>query len=431
MTALDRSSRARVVEVVAGCLEGGRGTAEVMAGLASLRGAAAAERASVSSWATRVLGARLRVERALASCAPELLDDRALGLTLATMVEAGVAPGPWSAALPTQAQLRDAVEALEDPGERFAARHGAPRWVADRLRAQLGDDAAAALRALEAPAPRTLRCNLLRGDRDALQSRLASEGVDVDPGRWAETAVTCRDAANVFATRAFSAGWFEQQDEASQLAVALTAPPPRGRVLDLCAGSGGKTLGVAAALGNRGAVLATDVHEGRLRALRARLARAGADNVTPHLLHGDDAAVARFAVDCDRVLIDAPCTGTGSWRRRPQARVSVTEQDLRALVQTQRELLDRAAAWLKPGARLIYATCSLLAEENAEQVRWLLARRPELELVRIAEVLGGVVAGPITDASGMFLSLRPDLHGCDGFFAAVVRRPRRRTPQRS
>lgn len=419
------------MEVVAGCIGSGRGTAEVMASLASLRGAASSERAVVSGWATRVLGARLRIERALASCAPELLGDRALGLTLATMVEAGVESGSWSAGLPTQAQLRAAVEELEDPGERFATQYSAPRWVADRLRAHLGDDAAAALRALEARAPRALRCNLLRGDRDALRSRLAQEGVDVEPGRWAVTAVTCRDAADVFATRAFRAGWFEQQDEASQLAVALTAPPPQGRVLDLCAGSGGKTLGIAAALGNRGAVLATDVHEGRLRALRARLARAGADNVTPHLLRGDDAAVARFAAGCDRVLIDAPCTGTGSWRRRPQARVSVTEQDLNGLLQTQRDLLCRAAAWLKPGARLIYATCSLLAEENAEQVRWLLARRPELELVRVAEVLGGGVAGPITDASGMFLSLRPDVHGCDGFFAAVVRRPRRRTPQRS
>ncbi|MGC6486066.1 MAG: RsmB/NOP family class I SAM-dependent RNA methyltransferase, partial [Planctomycetota bacterium] len=308
--------------------------------------------------------------------------------------------------------------------------HAAPRWVADRLRAALGDDAGAALRALAAPAPRTLRCNLLRGSRDALRAALAREGVEVDLGRHAATAVVCRGPEDVFATRAFRDGWFEQQDEASQLAVALTAPPPRGRVLDLCAGSGGKTLGVAAALGNRGAVLAADVHAGRLRELRGRLGRAGADNVTPHLLQGDGADVASFATGCDRILVDAPCTGTGSWRRRPQARVAVTEQDLPALRRTQRDLLDRAASWLKPGARLVYATCSLLPEENVDQVRWVTSRHSELEPVRVAEILGGAAARRITDSSGMFLQLRPDLHGCDGFFAAVLRRPRVRASRR-
>ena len=163
-----------------------------------------------------------------------------------------------------------------------------------------------------------------------------------------------------------------------------------------------------------------------------RAARAGADNVRPQLLGRDGAdvfaPVDAFARRCDRILVDAPCSGTGSWRRRPQARAAVQEADLDELVRTQRRLLEQAAAWLQPGARLVYATCSLLRDENEAQVQWLRERCPELEVVRLAEVLGGAVASPITDATGTFLQLRPDLHGCDGFFAAVLRRPR---PQRS
>ena len=423
---------ARVIEVVAGCLESGRGVGEVMARAAALRGSPAAVRAEVARWSSRVLGARLRVERALQVLAPQALRDRARGLTLAAMVESGAPPGAWCADVPTQPELRRAVEQLDDRAERFAVQHAAPRWVADRLRRAFGEDAGALLDALAAAPPRTLRCNLLRGDREQLRAALAREGVEVDPCRFAATAVTCRGTRDVFATQTYGDGWFEQQDEASQLAIALTAPPPRGRVLDLCAGSGGKALGVAAALGNRGAVLAADVHEGRLRELRGRLARAGVDNVRPHLLRGaDDEVVARFAARCDRILIDAPCSGTGSWRRRPQARATVEEADLRSLVQVQRELLARAAPWLKPGARLVYATCSLLPEENAEQVRWLQARHPDLEKVRVAEILGGEVARPLSDPTGAFLQLRPDRHGCDGFFAAVLRRPRRGARQRS
>ena len=241
----------------------------------------------------------------------------------------------------------------------------------------------------------------------------------------AATAVHVRGSPDLFETKAYRDGCFEQQDEASQLAVLLTAPPPRGKVLDLCCGSGGKTLGLAAQLGNRGTVLATDVHQPRVRELRARLPRAGADNVEPLHLDGTpqcERSLAEFAQRADRILIDAPCSGTGSWRRRPQARWNLDPDGLAAMQCTQAELLERAVGWLKPKARLIYATCSLLPDENEKQVQALCERHSGLEIVRVVEVLGGERGRKIADANGAFLRVRPDLHGCDGFFAAVLRR---------
>jgi 16S rRNA (cytosine967-C5)-methyltransferase len=281
--------------------------------------------------------------------------------------------------------------------------------------------------ALATAAPRTVRANLLRvPSRDALAVELQQEGVPTRRAQHAATALHVDGDADLFGTRAYARGAFEQQDEASQLVAALVAPPPGGKVLDVCAGSGGKTLAIAAQLQNKGAVFATDVHRGRLDALRERLGRAGADNVQVAL--SDERAwapaVVTFAEHADRVLVDAPCSGTGSWRRRPEARWNLDESSLRALLRQQDALLDAAVARLRPGARLVYATCSLLVDENERRIEALRARSPGLEVVRVAEVLGGAVAAPIADATGTFLSLRPDRHGCDGFFAAVLRRPR-------
>ncbi|MFY9345975.1 MAG: RsmB/NOP family class I SAM-dependent RNA methyltransferase, partial [Planctomycetota bacterium] len=272
-------------------------------------------------------------------------------------------------------------------------------------------------------APRTLRANtLVVPDRDALALELAALGIGTRPAQYAPTALHVDGDADLFATAAYRRGAFEQQDEASQLAAALVQPPPGGRVLDLCAGTGGKTLAICAALQNRGVVLATDVHERRLAALRERAARAGAHNVQVHAL-GEPwpAAVAGFAAGADRILIDAPCTGTGSWRRRPEGRWTVTAASLPALRELQDDLLRRAAALLRPGARLIYATCSLLPAENEQRIAQLCRNDERLQVVRIAELLGNAVARPIADATGTFLSLRPDRHGCDGFFTAVLR----------
>jgi 16S rRNA (cytosine967-C5)-methyltransferase len=427
---------------VAAWLAAGRAPRDAIARDAALRGQSPEVRAAAIGLARDAVAGRRRLEWLLGGerrLGPASPPDRASALVLACLVErqamtpaAAVAHYATTgrcdldfAAVPRAAQV---LGDIDDPALAFAVQHSLPDWAAQRLRAQFGAEAAAVAAALGEPPPRTLRTNTLRvGSRDELARLLAAEGVPTRAAAHAPLALHVAGPADLFATASHARGEFEQQDEASQLAAWVVAPPPAGKVLDLCAGTGGKTLALAAALHNRGSVLATDVQEFRLVALRERARRAGADNV--RALHVDDApltgAVADFARRADRILVDAPCTGTGSWRRRPEGRWLLAPTDVAALTATQDGLLDRAARCLRPGARLIYATCSLLAEENEARVEALRARSPDLEPVRLAEILGGDVARPIADATGTFLSLRPDRHGCDGFFAAVLRRRRR------
>lgn len=415
-------------QVVERCLTEQRGPAHVMASMPALRSESGAVRAQVAGVAIRVIAGRRRFRVVLGDDRPRHPIERARAYVLMSLAEAGH-PLPRDARdLPSAGVIESRLHAIADADERFAVTHSIPDWLVLPLREAFPDDVDAVLRALDQVAPRTLRANALRvGSRAQLLERLASEGVQAEPARYASTAVHVSDTSDLFQTAAFRDGCFEQQDEASQLAILATAPPKGGKVLDLCCGSGGKTLGLASLLGNRGVILASDVHEARVRELRQRLPRTGAHNVQP--LHADDsgpaqASLEQFARHADRILIDAPCSGTGSWRRRPEARWNIDAAGLLAMQQTQQELLLRAAEWLRPGARLVYATCSLLPSENERQVEWLCEQRPELEQVRLVEVLGGDVARPICDATGTWLSVRPDQHGCDGFFLAVLRRRR-------
>jgi len=437
-------------DVLAAWFDAGRASREAMAAMPWLREASSTERAEVARRAAQALAGMRRLEfglvgaRGLAALPPRA---RALALVLASAVERDelladgaarqfAAGGGGDLDFAPLLGAAAAVAATTDAVVRFGRQHSVPDWFARAAIAQFGDAADGLARALAAPAPRTLRANLLRvPSREALAAELLAEGVTTTPAAFAPTALRVVGAHDLFATAAYQRGAFEQQDEASQLVAAVTAPPPGGKVLDLCAGNGGKTLALAAMLQNRGVVMAVDVHERRLQALRERARRAGAQNVEVHTLGdgGWPAPVAAFAAHADRILVDAPCSGTGSWRRRPEGRWRVGEADLRALARTQAELLARAAAAVRPGARLVYATCSLLRDENERQVERALAAAPELELVRIAEILGGDGSRAIADPSGTFLSLRPDVHGSDGFFAAVLRRrrPARGPDQRS
>lgn len=328
-------------------------------------------------------------------------------------------------------QLTLRLGGITDPIERCAVEHSLPNWLAEQFLASYGAEATAVLSALLAPAPRTLRANpLVVEDRLQLARTLAEVGITTTATAHAPWGLQVHGDADLFATQAYRSGAFEQQDEASQLAAWLVAPPPRGSVLDFCAGSGGKTLAIAAQLANRGRVLASDLSAVRLAALRTRLARARADNVQALQVSATTVPdqVVEFARAADRILVDSPCSGTGSWRRRPEARWQLAPDGLQRLLATQAELLARTAEWLQPGARLIYATCSLLPQENEQQVQRLLELRGDLELVRLAEIHGKAAMAPLVDASGHFMRLRPDLHGCDGFFLAVLRK---RHPQRS
>lgn len=416
--------------VVMQCLDERRGTAEVMARMPALRAESSGVRAEVARIAVAVIGARRRLRFALADCLPSDRYERARAYVLMWLAERGVRVagpdvGEWGVALPRPEHVAERLRAIEDACERLAIAHSLPDWLAAEFHSVFAGEVDAVLTGLAQAPPRTLRANLLRvASRDELVERLAAEGVDAEPARYAATAVHVAGSRDLFETNTYRDGCFEQQDEASQLAVLLTAPPPGGKVLDLCCGSGGKTLGLAAQLGNRGTVLATDVHQARVRDLRARLPRAFADNVQPMHLDGTlpcERRLEQFACRADRILIDAPCSGTGSWRRRPQARWNLDPTGLEAMRRTQAELLERAAGWLKPKARIVYATCSLLPGENEEQILALCDRHSGLEIVSVVEVLGGALGRTIADANGAFLSVRPDRHGCDGFFAAVLR----------
>jgi 16S rRNA (cytosine967-C5)-methyltransferase len=260
------------------------------------------------------------------------------------------------------------------------------------------------LRALLEPAPLDLRVNLLKATREEARAALAAEGLDATPTPHSPWGLRLEGRRQITTGPAFRAGLVEIQDEGSQLVAALVDARPGQRVADLCAGAGGKTLALAMTMQNRGQLIACDVSAARLDGAVRRLRRAGVHNVERHLLEPGDKWIKRRANGFDRVLVDAPCTGTGTWRRNPDARLRLTEVDLAELLPKQAALLDQAAILVRTGGRLVYATCSLLAEENEAQVTAFLARCPSFALV------------------GDPLSLSPARHGTDGFFAAVLER---------
>jgi 16S rRNA (cytosine967-C5)-methyltransferase len=313
------------------------------------------------------------------------------------------------AALPADHALPDAV------------RFGVPAWLLPRLAARFGDALEAEMAAMDAPAPTDLRANLLKATREQARAALAAEGIEAEPTRFSPWGLRVEGRRPVTATAAFRDGLVEIQDEGSQLIALLADARPGMRVVDFCAGAAGKTLALAAMMGNRGRLVACDVNGQRLDAAVKRLRRAGVGNVERRLLEPGEKWTKRSAAAFDRVLVDAPCTGTGTWRRNPDARTRLSEADLAELVAKQAVILDRASRLVKPGGTLVYATCSLLAEENESQVSAFRARTASFEVVPLAEAWAAVASGA-PPCAGPFLSLTPARHGTDGFFAAVLRR---------
>lgn len=301
---------------------------------------------------------------------------------------------------------------LEHPEMPEAVKFEVPDWILPRLRTQFGPTLAAEMQAMNLPAPLDLRVNLLKTDRDGALQALASEGLAAQKTTYSPWGLRLKNRQSVTSGKAFQDGLVEIQDEGSQLiALALDAKPGM-RVVDFCAGAGGKTLAIAMGMENKGHIIACDVSEPRLEGAIKRLRRAGVHNAERHLLETGDKWVKRQAGKFDRVLVDAPCTGTGTWRRNPDARTHLTEQDLAELLVKQADILNRAEKLVKPGGRLVYATCSVLKEENEAQVEGFLARHPHFTLVplEVPEALQGQT----------FLRLSPAMHGTDGFFASVM-----------
>lgn len=319
------------------------------------------------------------------------------------------------------AWLRHA-RALDPDAAPLAVRIDMPDWLVERLVAQFGETETLALaHALNRPAPVDLRVNTLKTEREALRAQLASEGFPTERTPFSPVGLRRHEREPLFHARAFREGLFEIQDEGSQLVSLLLEPKPRERAVDFCAGAGGKTLHLAALMHNRGTLYAFDTAPKRLEQLRPRLARAGADNVRIQRITSErDAHAKRLAGKIDRVLVDAPCSGTGTLRRNPDIKWRAVDlADYQAL---QQRILDAAARLVAPGGRLVYATCSLLREENEDVVEGFLSAYPDFTVVPAHAALARrhvIVPGIET-----YLRLLPHRHGTDGFFAAIFERRR-------
>jgi 16S rRNA (cytosine967-C5)-methyltransferase len=308
---------------------------------------------------------------------------------------------------------------LEHPRMPAAVRLEVPDWVLPLLQARFGDAVSAEMTALSGAAPLDLRANLLKTTREEVQSALAAEGIAAQPTPISPWGLRVAGRQPITTGRAFREGLVEIQDEGSQVVAALVGAAANMRVADFCAGAGGKTLALAMTMQNRGHIVACDVSAPRLDGAVKRLRRAGAHNVERHLVGPGDKWMKRHAQGFDRVLVDAPCTGTGTWRRNPDARLRLTANDLAELVTKQAQILDQASRLVRTGGRLVYATCSVLSEENETQVQAFLSRHRDFHVLPVA--LAWTLPGP-PPCEGPFLMLTPYRHGTDGFFAAVLER---------
>jgi 16S rRNA (cytosine967-C5)-methyltransferase len=387
------------------------------------------DRRAVSDRVWRVLREQRRLtwwlEHGGGAPTPRLLIAASLvleGWTLAGVGQSysGGQYGPAPLLQPETAALR-ALEAhtIDHPDMPQAVALEVPDWILPALLQRFGDTLAAEMTAALDPAPLDLRVNLLKGTREEALAALAGEGIEAKPTPYSPWGIRIDGRRSVTAGPAFQTGLVEIQDEGSQLVAALLGAAPEMRVVDWCAGAGGKTLAIAMLMQNRGHLVACDVSAPRLEGAVRRLRRAGVQNCERHLVGPGDKWAKRRGGSFDRVLVDAPCTGTGTWRRNPDARLRLRELDLAELVPKQAMILDAAARLVRLGGRLVYATCSLLPAENEEQVEGFLQRHPDFVQVPLAD------AWPLDGAppcEGAALSLTPLRHGTDGFFGAVLER---------
>jgi 16S rRNA (cytosine967-C5)-methyltransferase len=308
-----------------------------------------------------------------------------------------------------------------------------PEWLDPHLSRVFGDERAEEGAALSSRAPLDLRVNLIAGKRDEVLPKLGH--LEAMPTRWSPLGIRIRLAPDarslaIHAEPVFLKGQVEIQDEGSQLAVSLADAKPGEQVVDLCAGAGGKTLALAAAMENHGQIYATDIDKRRLAPIHERIARAGARNIqvrTPPTAHGGSDILADLAGRADLVMIDAPCTGTGAWRRNPDAKWRVRPGALAERIKQQDDVLERAARLVKPGGRIAYITCSVLAEENGDRVLAFLVRHPEFSVEKPAELLNVLGERAYLFRRAVLMSeegllMTPRRTDTDGFFVSVLRR---------
>jgi len=371
------------------------------------------DRAFIAEASFAVLRRRRSLEAAAGSAEPRALLAAAL---LHTLGFSGRALGELVDQELVERVRSARAEALPD-----AVRADLPDWLWQRLAAERGRDEAMRLaQGLLNPAPLDLRVNLARIGREEVLQRLARDGIVARAMPYSPAGVRLAEKPAINHHALFRDGLIEVQDEGSQLLALLLAPRRGEMVADYCAGAGGKTLALAMLMRGTGRVYAMDVSAKRLYALGARAARAQVSNVHSIALASDnDARAKRLAGKLERVLVDAPCSGFGTLRRNPDLKWRHAPAAIAELAQKQRRILEAAARLVKPGGRLVYATCSILREENEAIVDDFQAAHPEFKALSCAQLLA---AQRIELDSGERLRLAPHLHGTDGFFAAAFER---------
>ena len=287
------------------------------------------------------------------------------------------------------------------------ARLNYPQWLDGLLHETFGDKLEVAMLAMSEQAPTDLRVNTLKTSRDKLLENLNKEGFECAATPHSHIGIRLSRRHAIFTSEYFKKGHFEVQDEGSQQVALLVDAKAGERVIDFCAGAGGKTLAIAATMENKGRILAWDISEKRLSQIAIRLKRAGVGNVQTHvLLSESDAFIKRHKATADKVLVDAPCSGSGTWRRNPDLKWRFTQQDLDEVVAVQQSILQSAGRLVKTGGRLIYATCSVFKAENEQQIENFLKNNPHFKLID----------------DKPYFNVTPHENGVDGFFAAILER---------
>ncbi len=331
------------------------------------------------------------------------------------------ASGLVNALLRTALRKKDAIawpDMAKDPGKAISVIHSHPRWLVERWLDEFGiDETIAICRANNAVPPLALRVNSLKASREQAVATLAREGMTVEPTAFSpDGLLLASPAAGLRETASWQEGLIRIQDEASQLIALLLSPEPGESLLDLCAGTGGKTLHLAALMENRGRVTAVDLHPDKLRQLQEEAGRLGMTIVEAYV--ADAAAPPEtFRGFFDRVLLDAPCSGLGTLRRNPEIRWRLAPADIEKCSQIQRRLLRSAADCVRPGGRLVYSVCTVIPEENEAVIEDLLNGRPDFALIRSTAAQG--IPPALIDDAGLFRTF-PYRHGMDGFFAALL-----------
>ncbi len=402
----------------------------------SHRFAGSGDRAALGNLAYDVLRRKSSLAAQMGDDSPRALILAAAGRALALSPEALAGAADGSPHAISQLSDDELAGLTRQPAESEPdwIRGNYPEWLQASFASVFGDRTVAEGTGLSVRAPIDLRANTLKADRARVLKALAR----FSPTETPLSPVGIRLAApqgpaktpRVEAEEGHGRGWFEVQDEGSQIAALLAGASARAQVADICAGSGGKTLAFAAAMQNTGQIHAYDADTSRLRPIFDRLKRAGARNVQT-LRAGDKEALGKLAGRMDTVVVDAPCSGSGVWRRRPDAKWRLTPEHLAERIKEQRAVLDTAVTLVKPGGRLVYITCSVLPEENTGQISDFLARTPDFTTVPYGEAWRAHLPGepPQTasksNSSGAqddHLLLTPAQHGTDGFFIATLLR---------